>query len=253
MSSRADQKAKAREARQAAERAETERAARRRRLLTFGGILAAAAIIVVAAVVISQTGSDDVAPPEERAATFQGIPQEGPWLGSADAPVVVEEFADLQCPFCARFATGELPGIVEDYVRPGQVRLRSRILTFLGPDSMQAGRLAAAAGLQNRQWQFLDAFYADQGPENTGYVNEEFLRGVAGQIPGLDVDRAFADRTDRQAERQLREDQAAASRNGIASTPTFLVRRGDGEPQETDAAGLRAALDAAVQESGDGT
>ena len=49
-----------------------------------------------------------------------------PFLGSPDAPVTLVEYADLQCPFCAEWARGTFPAIVDEYVRPGQVRIEFR-------------------------------------------------------------------------------------------------------------------------------
>src|SRR3712207_4651973 len=137
MSTRSSRKEQAREVRLAAERAAASAASRRRRLLIFGGILALAAIVVVGAVLLSQAGGEDPVAQDERAQLFAGLPQDGIALGRADAPVVVEEYADLQCPFCARFAETGLPPIVRDFVRPGDVQLRMRLLTFLGEDSVE--------------------------------------------------------------------------------------------------------------------
>jgi protein-disulfide isomerase len=246
MSSRAQQKAEAREAREAAERAEAQRAARRRRLTVLGGLLAAAAAIVLVAVLVSQAGTEEAPPTDEAVAALSGIPQDGAWLGAVDAPVVVEEYADLQCPFCAQFALRDLPGIVDERVRTGEVRLRSRLLTFLGPDSIEAGRLAAAAGMQDREWQFTKAFFGRQGQENSGYVDEAFLREVAEATPGLDVDRAFSDRAGAEVTRRLQEDARAAADGSVQSTPTFLVGPRGGDLEAVTAEGLPAAIEQAL-------
>ena len=191
MSSRADQKAEARAAREAADAEAAQTARRRKRLLTFGGLLAAAAVIIVAVVLI--TGGGDPEPePEETVAMFEGIPQDGAWLGDPDAPVVVEEYADLQCPFCKQFALENLEPIIRDFVRTGDVRLRLRMVSILGPESETAAGVFGAARQQDKGWQFAEAFFAEQGVEGSGYVDEEFLRERAEEA-GLDVDKALAD------------------------------------------------------------
>jgi protein-disulfide isomerase len=248
MSSRAQQKAQAREARLAAERAAEQAATRRRRLMLFFGILASAAVVLVVAVLVSQSGTEADTTPDERVAMFDGIPQDGTLLGASDAPVVVEEYADLQCPFCAEFATDELPAIVADYVRPGRVQLDLKVLTFLGEDSVEAGRFAAAAAQQDRQWQFTEAFYGDQGAENTGYVTEEFLRDTAAKVPGLDADKAFDDQATGAVTRQLTDATRAAAKARVESTPTFRVGRRGGELETVTSDGLRAAIDRALQQ-----
>ena len=242
MSSRAQQKAEAREARIAAEQSADAAATRRRRLIIFGAVLAAAAAIAVAVVLLT---GDDGPSPSERVSQLDGVPQEGQWLGDESAAVVVEEYADLQCPFCAKFSTEQLPGIVDDYVRPGRVRMKLQTLTFLGDDSVEAGRFAVAAGMQNRQWQFTEAFYADQGPENSGYVTEDFLRDIASQS-GVDADKAFADSRGGAVTDQLDAAQQAASDAGVQSTPTFRVGRRGGELKSVTADELRAAIDASL-------
>ena len=246
MSSRTVEKQRAREARVAAEQAAERGALRRRRLITLGAVAAAAVLIVVVSIVASQAGREDPAPAAEAQALFAGIPQDGADLGRPDAPVVVEEYADLQCPFCAQAAASTVPPIIREYVRTGQVRLRFRTLACLGEDSIEAGRATVAAGQQDRLWPFVERFYAAQGQENSGYVTEEFLREVAGGVPGLSADRMLDAAGSAAAERQLAEDAAAAQRAGVSSTPTFLVGR-RGRPLEpvpdATADGLRTAIE----------
>ena len=74
-------------------------------------------------------------------------------------------------------------------------------------------------------WQFVDLFYLNQGQENSGYVTEEFLTGVArgSGVPAAGV--ISASKTPESIP-LLRESAAEAERNGISSTPSFLIRRG---------------------------
>ncbi|WP_166175963.1 thioredoxin domain-containing protein [Rubrobacter tropicus] len=74
------------------------------------------------------------------------IPQNGTTLGNADAPVTIRLYEDFQCPACGQFARETLPGVVDRYVRPGDAKLVSETLAFLGPDSVPAARAALAAG-----------------------------------------------------------------------------------------------------------
>ena len=233
MGSRAEAKQQAREARQERERAEAAAGRRRRRMWQLGAVVLLAAVVVVVAVVVSQQSGDE-APPAGAAAVnelFAGIPQDGTSLGDPEAPVVLTEFADLQCPFCAEYANNVVPELVRRYVRPGQVRLEFRNLTFLGPDSETAGRAAAAASLQDRMWQFTELFYDNQGAENSGYVTDEFLRDINEQIDGLDVDRAERDRDTPEAQAVLDEAAAEAQEANVQSTPSFLIAREGQEPE----------------------
>ena len=199
------------------------------------GIIAGLALLLVAAAVaVSRAGSESTAPADARAesgpveAMFAGIPQRGNSLGDPAAPVVLREFADPQCPFCAEYADAVLPELVDRYVRSGQLRLEIELLTFLGPDSERAARLALAAGLQNRMWEFTELFYRAQGTENSGYVTDGFLRELAEAVPGLDVEQAFGARESARVDALLAEARAQGDRLAVESTPSFFVSHADG-------------------------
>ena len=36
-------------------------------------------------------------------------------------------------------------------------------------------------------WNFIELFYHEQGEEDTGYVTESYLQGLAAQVPGLNL------------------------------------------------------------------
>jgi protein-disulfide isomerase len=235
MSHRRDEKDRARAAREAAERAEKAAATRRRRLWTLGGIVVLGLVAVVSIVVATASSDNDeipaAAPQGETATLFSGIEQSGTSLGDPSAPVVLTEFADLQCPFCRDYAVNVLPALIERHVKTGRLRLELRLLRFVGPGSERAARGAEAAAQDDRLWSFVDAFYRSQGAENSGYVTDDFLGDVAraaGAEPAAIVDAANGDAF----EEQLQRDEAEATTAGISSTPSFLVARkgGDNRP-----------------------
>src|SRR5581483_1078419 len=106
---------------------------------------------------------------------FRGIPQ------------TLNVFGDLQCPFCREYAIKALPAIVDEYVRPGKLKLVFTGLAFIGPDSEAALRATYAAGLQGKLWNYLDLLYPSQGAESSGWVTDGLFRAVANSIPGLDT------------------------------------------------------------------
>ena len=134
-----------------------------------------------------------------------------------------------------------LPGVVDDYVRTGKVKLDARTLHFIGADSVRAARVAAGAEQQGKLWPFLEAFYAKQGVENTGYVTDDFLRDVAAEA-GVDADAALEYAASAAAERPLTKANDDAARLKINGTPTFTVQRGDGPVKVVSADQLTAEL-----------
>jgi protein-disulfide isomerase len=143
-------------------------------------------------------------------------------LGRPDAPVVIVEWADFQCPYCGAFATKTEPALVERYVKAGQARLEWRDFAFLGPESTRAAVAARAAARQGRFWAYHDALYANQMPENSGALTAGYLTALAGRL-GLDQARFRADLGDPALARQVHADQADGTRRGVTGTPTFFI------------------------------
>jgi protein-disulfide isomerase len=233
MSSRAEAKARARAQREEAERREAQATARKRRMALLGGVLAAAVVVIVVVIVVSQSGTSKPVSAKEgqtQANTlFTGIPQSGNVLGDPNAPVTIEEFVDLQCPFCRRFSQEGLPDIVDEYVKPGQAKIVLRTLTFIGPDSERGARVAWSAAEQGKMFQFVENFYANQGEENSGYADEAFLKKVAGGVEGLDVQKALDGRDSAKVTSSIQASQTAARKANIDSTPSFLVGPSGGQ------------------------
>jgi protein-disulfide isomerase len=215
------------------------------------------AVALVAAALLLRADDDAPPPTTTPAVDLTGIPQDGIFLGAESAQVTLVEYADLQCPFCRAYAEEIWPTLVDEYVRPGEVRMEFRGLAFLGEDSEEALRYVQAAGLQNRLWQMQDALYRNQGGENSGWVTEELARELGAQIEGLDVDRMIEDaqgdgaQSDEVATR-ISEAQTQASAAGVSGTPSFFVQIGDEDPYPLeltalDASQFRAALDDALR------
>jgi protein-disulfide isomerase len=231
-------------------RDEEQRARRRRAVRTRLAIIVAGALTLTAgAVAVSRLGHDKaVASPAAVSARFAGLEQDGIRLGEPSAPVTLIEFADLQCPFCGQYAREVLPTVIDRYVRTGRLALELNLLTFVGEDSVKGARVAAAATRQQRFWDFTDAFYAAQGPENSGYVTDEFLERTTGAA-GVDLEAARA--AGPTADRVLGQAQRAADRLGATSTPMFFLRRGHDETplviEDLSAETFTAALDEALR------
>jgi protein-disulfide isomerase len=202
---------------------------RSRRLLAA---LGASAVLVVAGVAVSASGgTKPVDPPTAPAsATFRGIPEHDGVLGDPRARLTLTEYVDLQCPICAEASKQTLPWLVQNYVRTGKAKLELRTLHFIGPDSERAARVAAGAERQGRLWPFVEAFYAAQGQENSGYVTDDFLRTVS-KAAGVDAGKALTAADGEFAMRRLERADSDATRLGVNATPTFTVAKAGGQPR----------------------
>jgi protein-disulfide isomerase len=176
-----------------------------------------------------------------------GIPQSGATLGSVDAPITVHLYEDFQCPACARFIRETFPALVERHVDPGEVRLVSETLAFLGPDSEATARAALAAGEQDRYWDYAALLFINQGPENSGYATDEFLTGLANETRGLSVDQWNEARDSSSVESELGAVQSRAQADGVSSTPTLVISGPGGQRKLVGAVSIDE-VEAAIKE-----
>jgi protein-disulfide isomerase len=183
------------------------------------------AVVLVLIVVNASSGDGGDTNLEETSVVnrlLAGIPQKGMLLGDPEAPVELIEFGDLQCPFCAAYAKEILPPVIENQVKQGQVRIEFRNFPIIGPQSTDAGAAAVAAGAQARGWNYLELFYRNQGREDSGYADDEFLEAVAKGAGVKDIAKWNEDRASLIAE--VEETTAEAQKLGLQGTPTLLIR-----------------------------
>jgi protein-disulfide isomerase len=262
----------ARSERKAAEAAAVAGAARGRRLAKLGGT---AAVIVVAIVVLTATSggsrtkvlaSTSAAAKTEVAAVrslLAGTTQIGSTLGSPTAPLTLQYFGDLECPVCSDFTRGALPAIIEKWVKTGKLKVEYRSLSTATGNAEAGGSepdgtfdkqqsAALAAGKQNKAWDYIELFYHEQGEEDSGYVTESYLQGLAQQVPGLNLARWTTDRGAQALQAQVATDAQEANNRGFTSTPSFLIGKTGSQLNKyeysslTDPAGFEAAFEKAL-------
>lgn len=224
-------------------------AGRRGFTLLIVAVVAFAAVTVALLAWISETGGGGDLEQGEVAELLAGIPQNGTSLGEPDAPVTIHIYEDFQCPACAMFARETFPGIVERHVEPGEARIVSETLAFLGPDSTTSARAALAAGKQDRYWHYALLLFLNQGPENSGYATDEFLTELANDTRGLDIGRWNEARSSGSGEADLEAARQRARQDGATSTPTLVVTGPGGERKLVGAVPMEE-VEAAIEEVG---
>ena len=141
-------------------------------------------------------------------------------IGSFDVRVVLIEFTDLQCPYCAQFANQVFPRLKAAYVDTGKIRYVSRDLPL--PRHAYAETAAVAtrcAGEQDRYWEYRHTVFANQQR-----IGSEPWADFAKAL-GLDLGRFDACRRDGRQLDAVRADTQFAMSRGLASTPSFALGR----------------------------
>ncbi|MEU5987733.1 thioredoxin domain-containing protein [Spirillospora sp. NPDC047418] len=147
-------------------------------------------------------------------------------LGRADAPVVLVEYADFQCPFCGKFARDVQPKLMK-YVDDGTLRVEWRDFPIFGAESQAAARAGQAAASQGRFWEFHRVAYAEDRKRNSGAFTTEKLVEIAREAGVPDLAKFRADIGGAAAREAVERDSEEGYGLGVPSTPAFLV---NGQP-----------------------
>ncbi|MBN1873025.1 MAG: thioredoxin domain-containing protein [Anaerolineae bacterium] len=145
-------------------------------------------------------------------------------LGDPNAPVLLVEFSDYQCPYCARHFLQTWPQIKENFIDTGRVRyvFKDFPLASIHPQASFAHEAARCAGEQNKYWEMHDMLYSQQGAwsgqDNLKATFQDFAADL-----GLNTE-AFADCMNSErwlsaVETDLRE----GVNLGVTGTPAFFI------------------------------
>lgn len=232
---------------------ESEQGERRKRLLQIGS---GAAFLVVAVVLVlivisasktsgGDTNLEDVGLVKNQ---LQGIPQDGMVLGDPGAKVTLLEFGDLQCPVCKGFSEEIIPSVIDSKVRSGEAKLEFKNFTIISEESTPAGAAAIAAGKQGRGWTFIELFYRNQGPEDSGYVTDEFLTEIARGAGVPDIATWNGDRKSSATLAEVKRTTEEAEELEFTGTPSFAVEGpGTKGPETLGTPGTSGALEEAIE------
>jgi protein-disulfide isomerase len=239
---RKQRREQARAERKAAEAAAASDATRRKRITQLAGVGVVVIVAIVVILIATGGGSSKKAPPKQSEVTsiarqvnadLAGIPQSGRTIGNPNAPVTLQYFGDLQCPICGEFSkkSGALPKLIAGPVKEGKVKIEYLSLETATREQEvfhTQQKAAYAAGPQHKAWNYIELFYNSQGTEDSGYVTEGFLQNLAQQIPGLDLPKWQAERSNQKFEAEIASDQQSANNNGLTGTPAFLIGKSGG-------------------------
>ena len=150
--------------------------------------------------------------------TRYDVPSDGfPSLGPADAPIVIVEFSDFQCPFCKRFYDETYQQLMNAY--PGKIRFvyRHLPLTSIHPEAFPSAEASMCANEQNAFPQYHDKLF-----ENQDKLGRDLYMQIAATL-SLDTD-SFEECLNTGRYKDLvQQDSDFALNLGVQSTPTFFI------------------------------
>ncbi len=148
-----------------------------------------------------------------------------PVIGDVSAPVLIVEYGDYQCPFCAKFWMETFPLIEENYIKSGKVKFEYRDFPLENSHEYAYGAAAIAecvrqAAGEEKFWDFHDKIFSNNGNLDDAIIWETFdsLGLSQGEIDGVDgclesEDYVF----------NVDGDMMKGIVDGVYGTPSFLI------------------------------
>jgi len=142
-------------------------------------------------------------------------------IGPENAPAVLEEFGDFECPPC-----GLLHPVLKTMEKEFGPRLRVVFREFplvpTHPHALAAARSAEAAGLQGKFWEMHDLLFENQRTWHEQFDARPTFEGYAQKL-GLDMERFRRDVSSQVVEQRIFLDGKRAHGLGVKGTPTVLL------------------------------
>ena len=178
-----------------------------------------------------------------------------PYIGKADAKVVLAYWFDYQCPYCKAVDVGGIPQIpiepampvlIKEYVDTGKLKIVFKDFAFLSEDSTTAGLYENAVWnlYPDKFYEWHEAMFRAQDEEHGGFGDEASIVALIGGISGMDAAKVKADVAANRAkyEAEIDADRAEATGFSINGTPGFITGK-TLIPGAAEIASFKSAID----------
>ncbi len=151
-----------------------------------------------------------------------------PFIGNANAPVVMAFWFDYQCPFCKQFEDTVTGQLYDNYVKSGKLKIVFKDFQFLGDDSMTGAEYARAVweAYPDHFYDWYKAMFAAQDDEgDQGFGDADSVKKLTATIPGIDADKVAKLVADKktQYDAAITEDRTEGASFGVNGTPALII------------------------------
>lgn len=136
--------------------------------------------------------------------------------GSLSAPIVLVEYADYQCPYCAQ-AYPIIQQLQKKFGDKMVFVFRNYPIQELHPYALHAAIAAETANLQGKFWEMHDIIF-----QNQRKLDDDSLMKYAKEI-GLDLEKFKNDFGSKTTVSKVKEDMESGNELGVQGTPAFYV------------------------------
>lgn len=159
-------------------------------------------------------GGAVAAAPEPTPSIYDVSVDDDPSLGPENAPIVMVEFSDFRCPYCARFHAQTLEPLLAQY--EGQIKFVYRDFPVVGGD--RAALAAECAHDQNVFWEYHDLLFENQSLLDS----DDSLIQLASQLD-IDMDTFSTCLSSDQHSDEIQNDFSQGLSYGVGGTPAFFI------------------------------
>lgn len=141
-----------------------------------------------------------------------------PYMGKPDAPLVLVEFSDYECFYCARFFRKTLPQIKKEYIDTGKLKhvFKDFPLGF-HKKAKKAAEASLCAGEEQKYWEMHDLIF-----ENQKQIDIPHLINHAKTL-GLNAEDFEKCLDDSRYSKGIDKDIKTGQEIGIRGTPSFIL------------------------------
>jgi len=204
-------------------------------------IVSVAFVVIVAVVIISfstyyATLLETQKLAQDRFLASQQEPQQefengSPILGSENAPITIVEFGDYQCEACYAWFHNTRDTLIDNYIETGKAKLIFVDLPFLGRDSPTAAQASYCAEDQGQYWEYHTILYTFQdGHPDSGWADRDRLNSFAFSLD-MNMDEFNECMDSSKYKKRVKANYDEAVKNGVQSTPTFIIISEDGKKE----------------------
>ena len=155
-----------------------------------------------------------------------------PPLGSESAPITIVEFGDYQCEACYAWFHNTRDALIDNYIETGKAKLIFVDLPFLGRDSITAAQASYCAEDQGQYWEYHTMLYTFQeGHPDSGWADRDRLNSFAFSLD-MNIDEFNECMDSSKYKNRVKANYDEAVRNGVQSTPTFIIISEDGKKEQ---------------------
>lgn len=144
------------------------------------------------------------------------------WIkGDINAPVVVVEYADFQCPACGAYHS-LVKEVKNKYGENLAVVFRHFPLSQIHKNAFLSSQAAEAAGMQGKFWEMHDMIFENQNTWSESNSARDLFISYAKELD-LDEVKFVADLDSPEIKEKISESYSSGDKIGVNSTPSFFI------------------------------